>query len=91
MVIPNQIEDKKTVAKSLAKILNCSYEDIFKHVSKKTSIERIHPEGRKLSYEVAQKISDLKYDGVYLVKESKRYYPYDTALSHVLGFVGIDN
>ncbi len=91
VVIPNQIEDKKTVAKSLAKILNCSYEDIFKHVSKKTSIERIHPEGRKLSYEVAQKISDLKYDGVYLVKESKRYYPYDTALSHVLGFVGIDN
>ena len=91
VVIPNQIEDKKSVAKSLAKILNCSYEDIFKHVSKKTSIERIHPEGRKLSYEVAQKISDLKYDGVYLVKESKRYYPYDTALSHVLGFVGIDN
>ena len=91
VVIPNQIKDKKTVAKSLAKILNCSYEDIFKHVSKKTSIERIHPEGRKLSYEVAQKISDLKYDGVYLVKESKRYYPYDTALSHVLGFVGIDN
>ena len=91
VVIPNQIEDKKNVAKSLAKILNCSYEDIFKHISKKTSIERIHPEGRKLSYEIAQKISDLKYDGVYLVKESKRYYPYDTALSHVLGFVGIDN
>ena len=61
------------------------------HVSKKTSIERVHPEGRGLSYDIAEKIDALKIDGVYLVKESKRYYLYDTVLSHVLGYVGIDN
>ena len=91
VVIPNQIKDKKETATKLAEILNVSYEDMYKHVSKKTSIERVHPEGRKLSYEIADKIKALKLDGVYLVKESQRVYPYDTYMAHTLGFVGIDN
>ena len=64
---------------------------MYKHVSKKTSIERVHPEGRDLSYEIAEKINDLGYDGVYLLKESKRDYKYSETLSHVIGYVGIDN
>ena len=91
VLIPNQIKNKKQVSIELAKILGVKYEDMYKHVSKKTSIERVHPEGRQLSYQVADEISKLNYDGVYLVKESKRYYPYKTLLSHVLGYVGIDN
>ena len=91
VVIPNQIKNKEQVAEDLAKILNTDYLNMFKHISKKTAIERIHPEGRGLSYEIAEQINNLNYDGVYLVKESKRYYPYDTLLSHVLGYVGIDN
>lgn len=91
VLIPNQIKNKEQVSTELAKILGVKYEDMYKHVSKKTSIERVHPEGRQLSYQVADEISKLNYDGVYLVKESKRYYPYKTLLSHVLGYVGIDN
>lgn len=91
VLIPNQIEDKEKVAKDLAGILNVEYEEMYKHVSKKTSIERVHPEGRNLSYDIADKINNLNYEGVYLVKEAKRYYPYDTLLSHSIGFVGIDN
>ncbi len=91
VLIPNQIENKELVAKDLANILNVSYNDMFEHINKKTSIERVHPEGRQLSYEIAEKINNLNYDGVYLVKESKRYYPYNNLLSHVLGYVGIDN
>ena len=91
VLIPNQIQNKEEVATKLAEILNVSYEEMYKHVSKKTSIERVHPEGRKLSYEIADKINELKYDGVYLVKESTRSYPYQNLLSHTLGFVGIDN
>ena len=91
VVIPNQIVDKEDAAKKLSDILNCDYEDMLAHLSKKTSIERVHPEGRQLDYETAEKIDALKIDGVYLVKESKRYYPYDDLLSHVLGYVGIDN
>lgn len=91
VLIPNQIKNKEQVSIELAKILGVKHEDMYKHVSKKTSIERVHPEGRQLSYQVADEISKLNYDGVYLVKESKRYYPYKTLLSHVLGYVGIDN
>ena len=91
VVIPNQIKNKEEVAKALSEILNSDYEDMLEHVSKKTSIERIHPEGRQLSYDIASQIDELGFDGVYLVKESKRYYPYGNVLSHVLGYVGIDN
>lgn len=89
--IPNQIKNKELTAKKISKILNVSYKEIYKHVTKKSSIERVHPEGRRLSYEIADKINNLKLPGVYLVKESKRNYPYDQMLSHTLGFVGIDN
>ena len=91
VLIPNQIEDKEKVSKDLSQILGVSYDEMYKHVSKKTSIERVHPEGRNLSYEIADKINALNYEGVYLVKEAKRYYPYNSLLSHTLGFVGIDN
>ncbi len=91
VVIPNQIKNKKEVVENLAKILNVSSDEMKKHIYKKTSIERVHPEGRRLSYETADKINSLGYEGVYLVKESKRYYPYKELLSNSLGYVGIDN
>ncbi len=91
VVVPGQIHEPEKVAKDLANILNSNYQDMLEHVTKSTSIERIHPEGRQLSYEIAEKINALNYDGVYLLKESKRFYPYETMLSHVLGYVGIDN
>lgn len=91
VIIPNQIKNQELVSKSLADILGVSYDEMYKHVTKNTSIERVHPEGRRLSYEISDKINSLNYDGVYLLKESKRYYPYDRLLSHVIGYVGIDN
>ena len=91
VLIPNQIEDKEKTAELIAPILGITYEDMYKHVSVKSSIERVHPEGRRLDYETADKINDLDLPGVYLLKESKRYYPYGSMLAHTLGFVGIDN
>lgn len=91
VLIPNQIKNPDYTSSKLAEILGVSKDEMDKHVKKKTSIERVHPEGRQLSYETADKIESLNLDGVYLVKESKRYYPYGKTLSHVLGYVGIDN
>lgn len=91
VLVPSQIDDKEEVVKTLSNILNVSYDDMKEHVYKKTSIERVHPEGRRLSYEIADKIESYNFKGVYLVKESKRYYPYGETLAHVLGYVGIDN
>ena len=90
-LVPTQIKDKEKVSTELSKILNVSYEEMYKHVSKKTSIERVHPEGRNLTHEIADKIEALNFDGVYLLKESKRNYQYKEVLSHVIGYTGIDN
>lgn len=91
VLIPNQIKDKQYATKKLAEILNVSYDTMKTHVYKNTSIERVHPFGRRLDYSVAEKIEKLNLQGVYLVRESKRSYPYGSMLSHTLGFVGIDN
>ena len=91
VLIPNQIKDKEKTAKLLANILKVDYKDMLLHVTKKTSIERVHPEGRRLSNEIADSINSLNLSGVYLLKESKRDYPYNSLLAHTLGFVGIDN
>ena len=90
-LVPNQIVNKEDTARKLSSIIGNNYEEMLKHVSKKTSVERVHPEGRNLSFEIANKINDLNIDGVYLLKESKRNYIYGNILSHVIGFTGIDN
>ncbi|MEG0266184.1 MAG: stage V sporulation protein D [Bacilli bacterium] len=89
--IPSQIKDKQTTAKKISEILGVSYEDMLVHVSKKTSIERVHPEGRRLDYKIADKITNLNIYGVYLIRETKRKYNHDMLMGHTLGFVGIDN
>ena len=90
-VVPNQIVDKESTATKLSQILNADYDDVLKHLNKRTSLEKVNPEGRQLSSDIADKINELNIDGLYLMKEAKRYYPYGTLLSHVLGYVGIDN
>ena len=90
-LVPNQINNKEEVSKTLASILDVSYDEMYKHVSKKTSIERVHPEGRNISHEKADLINSYNYEGVYLLKESKRDYKYGNILSHVIGYTGIDN
>ena len=91
VVVPNQIKDKDAVVRDLARILNVSEEKISEHVKKKSSVEIVHPEGRQLSFSIADQINALNYPGVYLLKEGKRFYPYGNLLSHSIGYVGIDN
>ena len=89
--INSQIEDKEDTARKLSEILGCSYEAILKHISKKNSVELIKPEGRKITANQALEINECNMNGIYLVSDTKRYYPYKNSLAQVLGFVGVDN
>ena len=91
IVIPRQVTDVDRTSEVLAEILEVSVEEANKHVTKRVSIERIQPEGRKLSLEQVQAIQDANLDGVYLVNDVKRSYPYDNLLAQTIGFTGIDN
>ncbi|KAB7707968.1 stage V sporulation protein D [Bacillus aerolatus] len=90
-VVPRQIENPEEAAEKLAAVLNISKEKAYTHLTKKASIERIHPEGRKISFEKAEEVRRLGIKGVYIAEDSKRHYPFGKSLAHVLGFAGIDN
>ena len=91
LIVPNQVKNKEETARIISDILGVSFNEIYEHTKKLSSLERVHPEGRGLSYEIADEINSYNLDGVYLVKESKRAYPNGTSMAHVLGYVGIDN
>ena len=90
-VIKRQIKDKEYVAEQLSTILDADRGAILKHLNKNVSVELIKPEGRRITKEQAERIVGLNMDGVYVVGDTKRYYPYKDSLAHVLGFTGIDN
>ena len=90
-VVPRQIKDPADTAEKLAAVLNMSKEKAYQHLTKSVYIERINPEGRKITHEKAKEIRALRIEGVYIAEDSKRHYPFGNYLSHVLGFAGIDN
>jgi stage V sporulation protein D (sporulation-specific penicillin-binding protein) len=91
MVVPAQIEDPAKAARALANALDMSEERVYKLITQRESIVKLHPEGRKISNEKAREIDQLGIKGVYIAEDSRRYYPNGEFLSHVLGFAGIDN
>ncbi|MEI3610988.1 stage V sporulation protein D [Pseudogracilibacillus sp. SO30301A] len=91
ILIPRQITEKQKTAEHLAEILDLTDKEAYEYVTKNASSVEIHPKGRKISEEQEEQLEVLNLDGVYLAKDSKRHYPYDDYLSHVLGFTGIDN
>lgn len=90
-VIPYQVKEKAKTSNILATILGVEAKEIYEQINKKVSIVRLKGKGRQVSDEVALKINNLRLEGVYLLRDSTRYYPYETLLSHTLGFVGSDN
>ncbi len=91
LVVPRQVENPAETAEKLAAVLNMSKERAYDLITKKESIQRINPEGRKVSHEKAKELRALCLKGVYIAEDSKRHYPFGSYLSHVLGFAGIDN
>ncbi|MED1672208.1 stage V sporulation protein D [Pallidibacillus thermolactis] len=89
-IVPRQIKDPAKTAEKLANILNAEVQEIYQQITKKSSMERLKA-GRKISNEKAKEIEELNLPGVYIAEDSKRYYPFEDYLSHVLGFTGIDN
>ena len=61
-VVPNQIKDKEEVAQKLSQVLNKDYDKILKHLTKRTYLEKLNPEGRQLDSETADKINELNLE-----------------------------
>ena len=87
-VIYSQVTDKEKVIEVLSRELDMSEEKIRKSVEKISVREKIKSNVEK---EVGDKIRNYNLDGVKVDEDYKRYYPYDTMASKVLGFTGADN
>ena len=87
-VIHNQISDPEAVIAALTKELGIAEEKVRARVEKVSSIERIKSNVDK---ETGERIRAYGLSGVKVDEDYKRYYPYDTLASKVLGFTGGDN
>ncbi len=87
-VIHNQIEDPETVIQVLSEKLELSEEEVRKRVEKRSVREKIKSNVDKA---LADEIREMNLAGVMIDEDYKRYYPYSTLASHVLGFTGSDN
>ena len=87
-VIHNQITDQEEVIAVLCKELGLSEEYVRKRVEKYSSIERIKSNVDK---SIGDTIRAYDLAGVKVDEDYKRYYPYDSLASKVLGFTGGDN
>ena len=87
-VIHSQVTDPETVIRVLTKELGMDEETVRKRVEKVSSIERVRTNVDK---SVGDAIRAYGLAGVKVDEDYKRYYPYDTLASKVLGFTGGDN
>ena len=86
-------ENKEKVAKILSEIFEIDYEKVLKKVNRVSSIETIV---KRVDKEKTDKLriwmeENNLYTGINIDEDTKRYYPYSTLASHVIGFVGSDN
>lgn len=87
-VIHNQVKEPEKVIRELARILDLSEEKVRKKVEKWSSREIIRTNVEK---SVGDEIMNLGLSGVKVDEDYRRYYPYGSLASKVLGFTGADN
>lgn len=87
-VIHSQVKEPEKVIRLLSSELGISEGEIRKKVEKVSSIERIRTNVEK---ETGDAIRKAGLEGVKVDEDHKRYYPYDTLASTVVGFTGGDN
>ena len=87
-VIHNQIRKADEVVAVLSKELGLQEEEVRKKVEKYSSREIIKTNVDKA---LGDQIRSYHLEGVKVDEDYKRYYPYDTLASTVLGFTGGDN
>lgn len=87
-VIHSQISNPEKVIQALSDKLEMDPGVVRKKVEKNSSREKIKSNVEKT---VADEIRGMELEGVMVDEDYKRYYPYDTLASKVIGFTGADN
>ncbi|MCI8470280.1 MAG: hypothetical protein HFJ35_02115 [Clostridia bacterium] len=86
-------EYKEKVAKGLSEIFELNYDEVFEKVNSTSQVETII---KKVEHEKVEQLKQWMEGnkisvGINIDEDTKRYYPYGTVASNVLGFCGSDN
>lgn len=87
--VPESIETPVETADLIAQCLRISPDEVREKLSNKS--RKFVWLGRKLDGRVADRLDSLQIEGVGFREEVRRVYPQGTLMSHMLGFVNIDN
>ena len=84
---PRHIESPSEVSRQLAPLIGMEEEQIFDRLE----ADRVHVYlKRQLDTESSEAIREMELKGIYLERESKRFYPANELAGQILGFVGMD-
>lgn len=84
---PRNIGDIPAAAAQLAPILGVNRDELLRKMRGSRNFAWLQ---RQVTPETAQKVRELKIEGIGFVKESKRFYPNAEIAAHVIGFTGLD-
>ncbi len=84
---------KEKIAKGLSEIFELNYEEVLEKVNSSSQVETII---KKVEQEKVEKLKSWMDEnkitvGINIDEDTKRYYPYSTVASNVIGFCGNDN
>jgi cell division protein FtsI (penicillin-binding protein 3) len=84
---PTRITDPEAASRRIAGILNLNAAEVRRKLTEPKSFCWL---ARKISPEQALKVQEAAVEGVFLIKEPKRFYPNGQLAAHVIGFAGFD-
>lgn len=84
---PSKIKDLRGTATKLALVLKIDKESLFKKMSGAKNFSWL---ARRITPDQTALIEALDLDGVFIIKEPKRFYPNGELAGHLIGFVGLD-
>ncbi len=85
---PSKIRNPQDAADKVAPLLGLDRQTMIKKISNTKNFCWL---ARRISPEQARRVEDLNVEGVFLIKEPKRFYPNGELAGHLLGFVGLDS
>lgn len=84
---PSKIENPEAASRTLASVLAMDKASILKKLSGAKNFCWI---ARRIDPEQAGRVQELGIEGIFIVKEPKRFYPSGELAGHLIGFVGMD-
>jgi cell division protein FtsI (penicillin-binding protein 3) len=85
---PSKIGNPSYVAEKIVHVLHIDKNEALKNLSKSGSFCWL---ARKIPPDQAKIIKAMNLEGVFLIKESKRFYPNADMAGHLIGFAGLDS